>query len=162
MHAACARRNCTPATPTKLSQIVVKVTNTQKFSKKLKKVQSWTGVKCTGTSWMKLLNRCKKYRDKSVQLTIIISHTHAPLTTTPSLQITICNDTDGEHSNGATIQSCSGAWVWLIIIVSCTDLSCIFYRDLFSNFIQLVPGYSFSYTSSTLYLLKFFWKFLYV
>ena len=38
--------------------------------------------KSTGTSWMKLLNRCKKYRDKSVQLTItsiIISHTHAPL-----------------------------------------------------------------------------------
>ena len=37
-----------------------------------------------GTSWMKLLNRyrSKKYRNKSVQLTmtsIIISHTHAPL-----------------------------------------------------------------------------------
>ena len=31
---------------------------------------------------MKLLNRCKKYRDKSVQLmitSITISHTHAPL-----------------------------------------------------------------------------------
>ena len=56
------------------------------------------------------------------------------------LQITICNDTDGEHSNGVTIQSCSGAWVWLIVIlviISCTDLS-LYFLHLFSNFIQLV------------------------
>ena len=41
---------------------------------------------------------------------------------------------------GATIQSCSGACVWLIIIlviVSCTDLS-LYFLDLFSNFIQVV------------------------
>ena len=40
-----------------------------------------------------------------------------------------------------TIQSCSGAWVWLIImlvIVSCTDLF-LYFLYLFSNFIQLVP-----------------------
>ena len=58
-----------------------------------------------------------------------------------SLQITICNDTDGDHNNGATIQSWSGAWVWLIImpvIVSCTDLF-LYFLYLFSNFIQLVP-----------------------
>ena len=38
--------------------------------------------KSIGRSWMKLLNRCKKYRNKSVQLTttsIIISHIHASL-----------------------------------------------------------------------------------
>ena len=52
-----------------------------------------------------------------------------------SLQITICNDTDGEHNNRATIQSCNGAWVWLIIIR--TDLS-LHFLHLFSNFIQLV------------------------
>ena len=41
---------------------------------------------------------------------------------------------------GAAIQSCSGAWAWLIIIlviVSCTSLSLCFLH-LFSNFIQLV------------------------
>ena len=62
-----------------------------------------------GTSWMKLLNRYKKYRNKSVQLTItgiIISHTHAPLQLCIVAAIhIICNDTDGEHNNGATIQS---------------------------------------------------------
>ena len=58
------------------------------------------------------------------------------------LQITICNDTDGEHNNEVTIQSCSGAWVWLIIIlviISCTDLSSLYILHQFSNFIQLVP-----------------------
>ena len=73
---------------------------------------------------MKLLNRCKKHRNKPVQLTIasiIISYTHAPLQlciVTPNyitiamtvmVIITIC---------GTTIQSCSGAWVWLIIILA--------------------------------------------
>ena len=66
------------------------------------------------------LNRCKKYGNKSVHLiitSIIIRCTHAGTTTGSvlSLQITICNDTDGDHNNGATIQSCSGAWVCLII-----------------------------------------------
>ena len=93
---------------------------------------------------MKLLNWCKKYRNKLVQLTIasiIISHTHAPLrlcivatnciaiAMTLMVIITIC---------GATIQSWSGAWVWLIIIlaiVSCTGLFlCFLYQ--FSNFIH--------------------------
>ena len=81
---------------------------------------------------MKLLNRYKKYRNKSVQLTItsiIISHTHAPLQlciVAPNHNLH-CDDTDIEHKIGASIQSCSGAWMWLIIIilviVSCTDLS---------------------------------------
>ena len=31
-----------------------------------------------------------------------------------ALQIMICNDIDGEHNYGATLQSCSGSWVWLI------------------------------------------------
>ena len=65
------------------------------------------------------LNRCKKYWDKSVQLTttsIIISHTHAPLQLLSSLQITICNDIDGENNYGVTLQSCNSVWVWLIII----------------------------------------------
>ena len=42
---------------------------------------------------------------------------------------------------GATIQSCSGAWVWLIIIlvvISCTDLF-LYFLNLLINFIQLVP-----------------------
>ena len=53
-----------------------------KILQKIKKVQSWTGVKGMRTSWMKLLNWRKKYRNKSVQLTItsiIIIHTLAPL-----------------------------------------------------------------------------------
>ena len=57
------------------------------------------------------------------------------------LQITICNDIGGEHNSGATLQNCSGAWVWLIIIlviISCTDLF-LYFLHLFSNFIQLVP-----------------------
>ena len=92
---------------------------------------------------MNSLNRYEKYRDKSVQLTltsiIIISHTHAPLQlciVTPNH-----NDTYGEHNNGATIQSCRGAWMWLIFIlvtVNCTDLS-LYFLHLFSEFIQLVP-----------------------
>ena len=50
-----------------------------KIFQKIKKVQSWTGVKGRRTSWMKLLNWHKKYRSKSVQLTITIIHTLAPL-----------------------------------------------------------------------------------
>ena len=51
------------------------------FSKNLKSTELKV-VKSIGTNWMELLNRCKKHRDKPVQLTItsiIISHTHAPL-----------------------------------------------------------------------------------
>ena len=61
-----------------------------------------------GTSWMKLLNRCKKYRNKSVQLTttgIIISHTHAPLQLCIVVlnRITITDDHNYQYY-GATIQ----------------------------------------------------------
>ena len=117
-----------------------------KIFQKIKKVQSWTGVKSTGTGWTNLMNKCKKYRNKSVQLTItsiIISHTHAPLQVciiAPNYNLH-CDDTDGEHKNGVTIQSSSGAWVWLIIIlviVSCTDLF-LYFLYLFRNFIQLAP-----------------------
>ena len=119
-----------------------------KIFQKIKKVQSSTGVKSAGTTWMNLLNRCKKYRDKPVQLMItsiiIISHTHAPLQlciVAPNHNLH-CDDTDIEHKIGTSIQSCSGAWMWLIIIilviVSCTDLSLYFLR-IFSKFIQLVP-----------------------
>ena len=54
-----------------------------------------------------------------------------------SLQITICNGTDGDYNDGATMQSCSGAWVWLIIIlvvISCTDLSLYVQLRTFLNF----------------------------
>ena len=56
------------------------------------------------------------------------------------LQITICNVTDGEHNSGVTIQSCSGAWMWLIIIlviISCTDLFLCFLH-LFSNLVPVL------------------------
>ena len=57
--------------------------------------------KSMGTSWMKLLNRRKKFRDKSVQLmttNIIISHTHAPLQLTPNHITITFNDTVGDHN----------------------------------------------------------------
>ena len=76
-----------------------------------------------------------------------------------SLQITICNDSDGKHNNGATIQSCSDSWVWLIIIfviVSCTDLF-LYFLYQFSNFIQLVP---ILFTPVELCTLLIFCKFL--
>ena len=73
------------------------------------------------------LNRCKKYRDTSVQLTTTST---CPCTTTTlsfrsksqfamTLMVSIYN-------YGATIQSCSGTWVWLIIIHvhSCRYASC--------------------------------------
>ena len=79
-----------------------------------------------------------------------------------SPQITICNDFNGEHNNGATIQSCSDAWVWLIIIfviVSCTDLS-LYFLHPFSNFIQLVPVL---FTPVQLCIFLIFWEnFLYM
>ena len=79
-----------------------------------------------------------------------------------SLQITICNDIDGEHNYGATLQSCSGSWVWLIIIlviISRTDLF-LYFLYLFSNFIQLV---SVLFTPVQLCtFLNFLGKFLYV
>ena len=56
---------------------------------------------------------------------------------------------------GATIQRCSGAWLWLIIIlavVSCTGLFPCFLH-LFSN--NYPTCFCTSYTCSTLYLLKF-------
>ena len=47
------------------------------------------------------------------------------------------------HCVHDTVQSCSGAWVWLtitLVIVSCTRLNVLFAPTvLFSNFIQLVP-----------------------
>ena len=53
---------------------------------------------------------------------------------------------------GVTIQSCSGAWVWLIIIlvvVSCTDLSLYFFTPVQ----QFHPTFlCFYYTNSTLYI----------
>ena len=62
---------------------------------------------------MKLLNRCIKVQEQlqvSIQLTItsiiiiIISHSNAPLyNSVVSLQITICNDIDGEHNYGVTL-----------------------------------------------------------
>ena len=110
---------------------------------------------------MKLLNRCKKYRDKSVQLTItsiIISHTHAPLqlcivapllwSPSVSLQIVICSD-------NTELKWCMGV---------ANNYAC--YRQLY----RLVPvlfipvqqfhptcSYTF-YTCSTLYLFKFLGK----
>ena len=51
------------------------------------------------------------------------------------LQIIICNDIDSEHNYGATLQSCSDAWVWLIIIlviISCTDLF-LYFLHLFNS-----------------------------
>ena len=73
------------------------------------------------------LNRCKKYRDTSVQLTTTST---CPCTTTTlsfrsksqfamTLMMSIYN-------YGVTIQSCSGTWVWLIIIHvhSCRYASC--------------------------------------
>ena len=57
-----------------------------------------------------------------------------------SLQIIICNDIDGERNYGVTLQSCSGAWVWLIItlvIVSCTDLF-MYFLHLFSNLVPVL------------------------
>ena len=57
---------------------------------------------------MNLQNRCKNYRDKSVQLTItsiIISHTYAPLQlciVAPNHNLH-CDDTDGEHKNGVGV-----------------------------------------------------------
>ena len=57
-----------------------------KFSKKLKGTEL-SRRKSTGTSWMNLLNRCKKYRDKFLQLTItsiIISISHALCIVSPN------------------------------------------------------------------------------
>ena len=116
--------------------------------------------KYTETSWMKLLNWCKKYRNKSVQLIITnIRHTHAPLqlcSVTLKFQITICNDIDGEHNYGATLQSCSGAWVWrILVIIGCTDLFLYFYTCSAIS-ANLSPYF---YTCSTLYL---FWENFYM
>ena len=77
-----------------------------------------------------------------------------------SLQSTICIDAEGEHNSGAIVQSCSGAWVWLIItlaIISCTDLSLYFYTcSANSSKLSLYT----SYICSTLYLFKIFGKIL--
>ena len=82
------------------------------------------------------------------------------------LQIIICNDIDSEHNYGATLQSRSGAWVWLIIIlviVSCTDLF-LYFLHLFSNLVAVffIPVQRSCpctfYTCSTLYPFKFLKK----
>ena len=59
-----------------------------------------------------------------------------------------------------TMQSCSGAWVWIIImlvVVSCADL---FLHVLFTPVQQFHPTCSRTfYTCSTLYLFTFLGKF---
>ena len=71
-----------------------------------------------------------------------------------SLQIIICNDIDGEYNNGATLQSCSGAWVWLIIIhviVSCTNFF-LYFLHLLNNLVPVL------FTPVQLCTLLIFWK----
>ena len=95
---------------------------------------------------MKLLNWYKKHKNKPVQLTIasiIISHTHAPLQlciVAPQIVIITISVIAIAMQFVATIQSRSGAWVWLIIIlaiVNCTSLF-LYFLHQFSNFIQHV------------------------
>ena len=69
---------------------------------------------------MKLLNRCKKYRDKSVQLmttSIITSHTHVPLQLciVALNHITItCNDTVGDYNC-----QCYEATIHVVVVHGC-------------------------------------------
>ena len=106
-----------------------------------------------GTSQMKLLNRCKKYREKSIQLTIIISHTHAPLQLCSVAPLLL------QIQFGVTLQSCSGAWVWLIIILVLSVVqTCPCTFTPVQQFHSTCPRTF--YTGSTLYLLKFLEKFL--
>ena len=95
-----------------------------KFFPKILKGTELNRYKNTGTSQMKLPNRCKKHRDKPVQLmkaSIIIIRTHASLqlcVVAPNHIAITCNGTDGDHnylySDNTEI---SGAQVWLIIIL---------------------------------------------
>ena len=70
------------------------------------------------------------------------SHTHAPLQLCIVAPLLCSPSCHWKLWFGTTIQSCSGAWVWLIIILVIRSVvqtcPCILLH-LFSNFIQLVP-----------------------
>ena len=61
---------------------------------------------------MKLLNKCEKYRDKPVQLTITSIVLSTPMHHYNSLLLL---QMVSVTTYGVTIKSCSGAWVWLIL-----------------------------------------------
>ena len=101
--------------------------------------------KVWGASWMKLLNSFKKYMTyKSVQPTIrSISHTHALY----CLSKPVCNDTDGDHKYGATIQSCKSGEVWwsrihcsvpAAVLGSCQHVSKVACKMLANTTLQLL------------------------
>ena len=116
-----------------------------------------------------MLNRCKKHRSKPVQLTIasiIIRHTHAPLQlciVAPQIVMITISVIAIVMQFGATIQSCSGAWVWVIIIlaiISCTGLFLCFCTcsaissNLSLYFLHLFNSVPFNFGGNFFYMVK--------